>query len=103
NSETDFVARNDAFQELVRNVAQVALGTEGTVEAVSAAAYPGSGKSVADSIKDAIATIGENMTLRRSTKLSVGKGAVATYMHNAVSDGLGKIGVLVAVETEGDA
>ncbi|WP_309086267.1 translation elongation factor Ts [Chelativorans sp.] len=103
NSETDFVARNDAFQNLVRNIAEVALGTDGGVEAVAAAAYPGSGKSVAESIRDAIATIGENMALRRSAKLSVGKGAVATYVHNAVSEGLGKIGVLVAVETEGNA
>ncbi|MDZ5696403.1 translation elongation factor Ts [Chelativorans sp. M5D2P16] len=103
NSETDFVARNDAFQDLVRNVASVALSTDGSVEAVAAADYPGTGKSVADSVTDAIATIGENMTLRRSAKLSVSKGTVATYVHNAVADGLGKIGVLVAVETEGSA
>jgi elongation factor Ts len=103
NSETDFVARNDAFQDLVRNIATVALGTDGSVEAVAAAAHPGSGKSVADTIRDAVATIGENMSLRRSAKLSVGKGAVATYVHNAVGEGLGKIGVLVAIETEGNA
>ncbi|WP_274424150.1 translation elongation factor Ts [Chelativorans sp. YIM 93263] len=103
NSETDFVARNDAFQELVRNVAGVALSTDGKVESVAAAAYPGGGKSVEDTIKDAIATIGENMTLRRSQKLSVEKGAVASYIHNAVADQLGKIGVLVSIETEGDA
>jgi len=103
NSETDFVARNDAFQELVRNVADVALGTDGSVQAVAAAAYPGSGKSVEDSIRDAVATIGENMALRRSAKLTVDKGVVATYVHSAVSDGLGKIGVLVAVETDGNA
>jgi len=103
NSETDFVARNDAFQELVRNIANVALGTDGSVEAVAKAAYPGSGKSVEDSIRDAVATIGENMALRRSAKLTVDKGVVASYVHSAVSDGLGKIGVLVAVETEGNA
>ncbi|WP_265518438.1 translation elongation factor Ts [Nitratireductor luteus] len=103
NSETDFVARNDAFQDLVRNVASVALSTDGSVEAVSAAAYPDSGKSVQDTIKDAIATIGENMALRRSAKLSVSKGAVASYVHNAAADNLGKIGVLVAIETEGSA
>ena len=103
NSETDFVARNDAFQALVRNVADVALGTDGSVQAVAAAAYPGSGKSVEDSIRDAVATIGENMALRRSAKLTVDKGVVATYVHSAVSDGLGKIGVLVAVETDGNA
>ncbi|MFN3550167.1 MAG: translation elongation factor Ts [Mesorhizobium sp.] len=103
NSETDFVARNDAFQEIVRNIAQVALSTDGSVEAVAASAYPGSGKSVTDTIKDAIGTIGENMNLRRSAMLTVESGAVANYIHNAVADGLGKLGVLVAVETTGNA
>jgi elongation factor Ts len=103
NSETDFVARNAAFQEIVRNVANVALGTDGSAEAVAAAAYPGTGKSVADTIKDAVGTIGENMSFRRAAKLSVSSGAVATYIHNAVSDGLGKMGVLVAIETAGNA
>jgi elongation factor Ts len=103
NSETDFVARNDAFQDIVRNVAQVALATDGSVDAVAAATYSGSQKSVADTIKDAIGTIGENMSLRRSAKLSVSTGAVATYVHNAVVDNLGKMGVLVAIETTGDA
>ncbi len=103
NSETDFVARNDAFQEIVRNVASVALKTDGSTEAVAAAEYPGAGKSVTDAIKDAVGTIGENLSFRRSARLSVGKGSVAIYIHNAVSEGLGKIGVLVAIETEGDA
>lgn len=103
NSETDFVARNEAFQEIVRNVAQTALATDGSTEAVAAAAYPGSQKSVVDTIKDAVGTIGENMSLRRSAKLSVPAGAVATYVHNAVVDNLGKMGVLVAVETTGNA
>ena len=103
NSETDFVARNDAFQQIVRNVADVALGTDGSVEAVAAATYPGSSKSVADTIKDAIGTIGENMSLRRTAKLAVSNGAVATYVHNAVVENLGKMGVLVAIETAGDA
>ena len=102
NSETDFVARNDSFQEIVRNVAQAALGTDGATETVANAAYQ-DGKSVTDTIKDAIGTIGENMSFRRSAKLSVGQGAVATYVHNAVADNLGKIGVLVAIETAGDA
>lgn len=102
NSETDFVARNDAFQEIVRNVASVALGTDGSADSVGAADYPGTGKSVAESIKDAVGTIGENLSFRRSAKLSVSKGAVAVYVHNSVSDGLGKIGVLVAIETDGD-
>ncbi|WP_306119950.1 MULTISPECIES: translation elongation factor Ts [unclassified Roseitalea] len=103
NSETDFVARNDAFQSLVADVASVALGTDGTVEAVAAAPHPGSGKSVEEAIKDAVATIGENMTLRRAAKLTVGSGVVATYVHNAVKTDMGKMGVLVAIETTGDA
>ncbi|WP_187971770.1 translation elongation factor Ts [Aquibium microcysteis] len=103
NSETDFVARNDAFQDIVRNIAQVALATDGSVEALAASTYPGSAKTVSDTIKDAIGTIGENMNLRRSAMLTVEAGAVATYIHNAVNDGLGKLGVLVAVETTGDA
>ena len=102
NSETDFVARNDAFQDLVRGVASVAIGTDGSVEAISAATYPASGKSVADTIKDAIAYIGENMTLRRAVKLSVEDGVVATYVHNAASEGLGKLGVLVALKSTGN-
>ncbi|TPM35944.1 translation elongation factor Ts [Mesorhizobium sp. B2-3-5] len=101
NSETDFVARNAAFQEIVANVAKVALAY-GTTEAVAAAQYPGSDKSVADTIKDAVGTIGENMGFRRSAKLTVPHGAVATYVHNAVADGLGKLGVLVAIETTGN-
>lgn len=102
NSETDFVARNDAFQDLVRGIASVALSTDGSVDAVSAATYPATGKSVTDTIKDAIATIGENMTLRRSAKLSVEDGVVATYVHNAAADGLGKLGVLVALKSTGN-
>jgi elongation factor Ts len=103
NSETDFVARNDAFQEVVRNVAEVALTTDGSLQAVGAARYPDSDKSVVDTIKDAIGTIGENMSLRRAAKLSVDSGVVATYMHNAVVENLGKLGVLVALETAGNA
>ncbi|MEX0406970.1 translation elongation factor Ts [Aquibium sp. LZ166] len=103
NSETDFVARNDAFQDIVRNIATMALSTDGSVEAVGAATYPGGEKSVNDTIKDAIGTIGENMSLRRSAKLTVASGAVATYVHNAVSENLGKLGVLVGIETTGDA
>ena len=102
NSETDFVARNDAFQDIVRGVAQVALSTDGTVEAIGAATYPATGKSVSDSIKDAIATIGENMNLRRAAMLEVEHGVVATYIHNAAGDGIGKLGVLVALKSVGD-
>jgi len=100
NSETDFVARNEGFQELVSKVAQVAVGTDGSVEAVAAADL--GGKPVADAVTEAIATIGENMTLRRSAILSVNEGVVATYIHGKVVDGLGKIGVLVALESSGD-
>jgi elongation factor Ts len=103
NSETDFVARNEQFQDIVRNVAKVALEVGGETDAVANAPYPGSGKSVAETIKDAVGTIGENMSFRRSAGLKVGSGAVATYIHNAVADGLGKLGVLVAIETTGDA
>ncbi len=102
NSETDFVARNDAFQALVRGVAEVALSTEGSVDAISDASYPASGKSVGDTIKDAVATIGENMNLRRAALLSVDEGVVATYVHNAVADNLGKLGVLVALKSTGN-
>jgi elongation factor Ts len=103
NSETDFVARNDGFQEIVRNVAKVALAFNGDAEMVAHEKYPGSDKSVAESIKDAVGTIGENISFRRAAKLSVPHGAVATYVHNAVADNLGKLGVLVAIETSGDA
>ncbi|TPW33024.1 elongation factor Ts [Martelella alba] len=102
NSETDFVARNDAFQELVSGIANVALETDGSAEGIAAATYAKTGKSVDESIKDAVATIGENMHLRRAIKLSVGDGVVATYVHNSVSEGLGKLGVLVALESTGD-
>ena len=101
NSETDFVARNEGFQELVAKVAKVATSTDGTVEALAAADLDG--KSVADAITDAIATIGENMTLRRSALLSVNQGVVSTYVHGKVAEGLGKIGVLVALESSADA
>ena len=102
NSETDFVARNDAFQSLVRDIAQTALSTDGSVEAVSAATVASSGKSVTDTVKDAVGHIGENLTFRRSAKLSVEAGVVATYIHNAVADNLGKLGVLVALKSTGN-
>jgi elongation factor Ts len=102
NSETDFVARNDGFQDLARSIANVALSTDGSAEAVSAATVASTGKSVTDTVKDAIAHIGENMNFRRSAKLSVDDGVVATYVHNAVADGLGKLGVIVAVKSTGN-
>ncbi|MEW5421025.1 translation elongation factor Ts [Amorphus sp. 3PC139-8] len=101
NAETDFVARNEQFQTLVRTVANEALATAGDRDALLAAAMPGAGHSIGEEITEAIATIGENMTLRRVAVLSVSPGIVATYVHNSVADGLGKLGVLVALESEG--
>jgi len=101
NSETDFVARNDLFQGLVKMIADVALDTGPDVAKILAA--PVGDRTVADAINETIAKIGENMTLRRAAALSVGKGVVASYVHNSVSDGLGKIGVIVALESTGDA
>ncbi|MBW3098501.1 translation elongation factor Ts [Pseudohoeflea coraliihabitans] len=102
NSETDFVARNDAFQDLVRQIAQTALSTDGSVDAVAGTTVSSTGKSVQDTVKDAVGHIGENLTFRRSSKLSVDAGVVASYVHNAVSDNLGKLGVLVALKSGGD-
>jgi len=102
NSETDFVARNAEFQQLVSSVALAALETDGSLEAVAAAPHPAAGKSVAEAITEAVATIGENMNLRRAKSLSVEDGVVATYVHSATAPGLGKIGVLVALESTGD-
>lgn len=103
NSETDFVARNEQFQGLVMGVAKTALGTDGSLDAVQAATLDGSDKTVDASIKDAVATIGENMNLRRVAKLAVNEGVVASYVHSSVAPGLGKIGVLVALESSGNA
>ena len=102
NSETDFVARNDQFQAFAREAAKIALMGDGTIEALEAAHFPGAKTTVKDRLQELIATIGENMTLRRVAKLSVGEGFIASYVHNAVADGLGKIGVLVALESAGD-
>jgi elongation factor Ts len=101
NSETDFVARNDLFQGLVKLVADVAMSAGTDVEKIKQA--KAGSITVADAINDTIAKIGENMTLRRAAGLSVGKGVVAYYVHNSVSDGLGKIGVLVGLESSGKA
>jgi elongation factor Ts len=100
NAETDFVARNEHFQTFVATVAKLALDVGDDLEALRAAAFPGTGRSVADEITHMIATIGENMSLRRARVLSVSKGVVATYMHGPLKPGLGKIGVLVAVESD---
>ena len=102
NSETDFVAKNEQFQEFVRNVAQIALKDGGDVEALSAAVYP-SGGTVAEALTNNIATIGENQSLRRTTVVNVNEGVIVPYVHNQVAPGLGKIGVLVALESAATA
>jgi elongation factor Ts len=101
NSETDFVARNDLFQGLVKMIADVALDAGTSVEKILAA--KAGSITVAESIADTIAKIGENMTLRRAGEVSVSKGVVASYVHNSVVDGLGKIGVIVGLESTGNA
>lgn len=101
NSETDFVARNAGFQALVSGVAEAALATDGSLAAILAAKMPSGGKTVDEAIKAAVATIGENMTLRRAAMISVAPGAVASYVHNAVAPGLGKIGVVVGLQSAG--
>ncbi|KAB2880371.1 MAG: elongation factor Ts [Pseudorhodoplanes sp.] len=100
NAETDFVARNEQFQGLVKLIADVALGAGTEVEKIKAA--KAGSMTVAEALSASIATIGENMTLRRAAGLAVAKGAIGSYVHNSVSDGLGKIGVLVALESAGN-
>ena len=100
NAETDFVARNDHFQGLVKLIADAALHTGGDLEKLKAAKV--GSMTVDEAIASAIATIGENMSLRRTAALSVNQGVIGTYMHNSVSEGLGKIGVMVALESTGD-
>jgi elongation factor Ts len=103
NSETDFVARNEDFQKLARNVAEVAVKSGVTeVNALKAAAYPGGG-TVAEALANGIATIGENLNLRRAALVAVSAGVVGSYIHNSIADGLGKIGVLVGLESTGNA
>jgi elongation factor Ts len=103
NSETDFVARNDKFQEMVRTITADALKAKGNLDKLAKAAYGGGKISVADYLTEMIGSIGENMTLRRSAYLSVKIGTVASYVHNTISPGLGKIGIIVAIESSGDA
>jgi elongation factor Ts len=98
NAETDFVARNETFQAFVEQVAHVALATGEEIEAIKAAPYPGGSGTVADQLTHLVATIGENMTIRRARVLSVAHGAVASYVHQPVRPGLGRIGVIVALE-----
>src|SRR5262249_56665354 len=101
NSETDFVARNDLFQGLVKMIAQVALKVGANADAIKAA--KAGSITVTEAIADTVAKVGANMTLRRAAGLNVDKGVVASYVHNTVADGLGKIGVLVGLESQGKA
>ncbi len=102
NSETDFVAKNEQFQDFVRNVSQLALATGDDLDQLSRAQYPGGGH-VSDVLTSNIATIGENQSLRRVRRVEVKSGVVVPYVHNAAAPGLGKIGVLVALESTADA
>jgi len=102
NSETDFVARNQDFQALVRTVARLALEVKGDLDRLKAATVPGTGRTVADELTQAIALIGENITLRRSAAVEVDDGAIGAYVHAALAPGLGTIGVLVGLQSAGD-
>ncbi len=102
NSETDFVARNQTFQEFVKTATQVALQAGGDVEALKKAPYPGSPRSVEAELTELIAKIGENMSLRRSAIIEVRNGVVGAYVHSSLTQGMGKIGVLVGLESQGD-
>jgi elongation factor Ts len=102
NSETDFVARNELFQKTARDIAKVALATNGDVAAVRAAQFPGAGKSVEAHIAEMVGQIGENMSLRRAAGLTVSQGAIASYVHGQVVEGSGKIGVIVALKSSGN-
>jgi len=102
NSETDFVARNGDFQDMVRKITSLAPAAKGNFDTLLAATYPGTQNSVDTQVKEMVATIGENMSVRRTAAISVKDGVVADYVHSKVADGLGKIGVLVALESAGD-
>jgi elongation factor Ts len=101
NSETDFVARNEKFQAMVAEIAKLALKADGSVETLRAMHFPGTRITVAEHVAEMVATIGENMSLRRTGTVRVSRGAVGSYVHNQVRAGLGKIGVLVGLESEG--
>lgn len=103
NSETDFVARNEQFQKMVTDITGLALNAGGDVAKLAAMTYPGTSHSVEDHVKEMVATIGENMSLRRTAAVTVKNGAVTGYVHNKIAEGLGKIVTLVALESEGKA
>ena len=102
NSETDFVARNEQFQDMVRKITTLAPKADSDLEKLLALTYPGKSVTVEHHVKEMVSTIGENMSVRRTVAMAVGEGHVAEYVHNKVADGLGKIGVLVALESTGD-
>src|SRR4029079_17636895 len=102
NSETDFVARNAAFQKMASGIAEAALQAKGDLDKLSKAKFPGGSATVGDTVKEMIGSIGENMTLRRAAHLSAKEGAVASSMHHTIVPGLGKIGVIVALESKGN-
>jgi elongation factor Ts len=102
NSETDFVARNDAFQEIVKGITSLANGVDGDFDKLLASNFPGTDKTVAEYVTEAVGTIGENMSVRRMATVNVDQGVVVSYVHNQVAPGMGKIGVLVGLESAGD-
>jgi len=102
NAETDFVARNETFQAFARKVADLALAADGDLARLKAARIPGAGRTVEEELAHLIATVGENMTLRRTAALKVGQGLVASYVHNQAAPGLGRIAVLIGLESTGD-
>jgi elongation factor Ts len=102
NSETDFVARNESFQAMVSQISKLALDADGSTEKLKTMKYPGSAHAVAEFVAEMVATIGENMTVRRTACLSVSDGIVGSYIHNQAAPGMGKIGVLVALESTGN-
>lgn len=102
NSETDFVARNGQFQDMVRDITSLAPAAQGDLAKLLASTYPGTANNVETHVKEMVATIGENMSVRRTASVSVKDGVVADYVHSKIADGLGKIGVLVALESAGD-
>ena len=102
NSETDFVARNEQFQDMVRKIASLAANADGNLSKLLSLTYPGKSITVENHVKEMVATIGENMSVRRTVTVSVAEGLVGDYVHNKVADGLGKIGVLIALESRVD-